>query len=125
MKIEFKWEVFFTVIFEIFTDTAKSHNSPRWLSALCAFLASTIFLGILLAIGCFAIVLWNAFYYIPSFCSKRYSTLIQSKTIRFILDRYDRTSDNYNAHTSSELLTLYKIDNALSCYFFEEIRAIE
>lgn len=44
---------------------------------------------------------------------------------RFILERYDKISDNYNNHTASELIALYRIDNALSSYFFNETRAIE
>lgn len=44
---------------------------------------------------------------------------------RFLLDNYDRTTDNYNNHKSSELIALYELDNELSILFFKEIRIIE
>ena len=63
---------------------------------------------------------------------KEFETYIYSHTTyyhltgyRFILERYDKKLDNYNNHTSSELIALYRIDNALSNYFFNETRVIE
>lgn len=53
------------------------------------------------------------------------ATYYHLTSYRFLLDNYDKTTDNYNKHRSSELIALYELDRNLSLLFFKEIRTIE
>ncbi len=56
---------------------------------------------------------------------KKRTTYYHLTDYRFLLDNYDRTTDNYNNHKSNELIALYELDQELSILLFKEIRIIE
>lgn len=53
------------------------------------------------------------------------TTYYHLTSYRFLLDNYDKSTDNYNNHKSSELIALYELDKRLSILLFKEIRLIE